>query len=202
MIIYKSSLEYLNKNKEQTQYNLCLCRQQHAVSRSLTYHLGLVGMRCHAQKWLSTSHYAVSGIPSEERIQPMNVSTTFQSYFPDWRIGLYPYAGSSSQFLFHRYVFYIWLLTWRLYIYRQAKEMASSIQNRVLGLPIGDTIFGKTCLIVGYGNIAKELAPRWASVKHASGFAKQQRLNILLYTHWTRLLAPDPLPSIILMSSE
>ena len=43
---------------------------------------------------------------------------------------------------------------------RQAKEMAASIQNRVLGLPCGDTIFGKTCLIVGYGNIAKELAPR------------------------------------------
>lgn len=38
--------------------------------------------------------------------------------------------------------------------------MASSLQNRVLGLPIGETIYGKTCLIVGYGNIAKELAPR------------------------------------------
>lgn len=38
--------------------------------------------------------------------------------------------------------------------------MAASVANRVLGLPIGDTIFGKNCLIVGYGNIAKEVAPR------------------------------------------
>ena len=43
---------------------------------------------------------------------------------------------------------------------RQAKELATSVQNRALGVPIGDTLHGKTCLMVGFGNIAKELAPR------------------------------------------
>jgi phosphoglycerate dehydrogenase-like enzyme len=44
---------------------------------------------------------------------------------------------------------------------RNAREMAISIRTRRLGLPIGDTLFGKTCLVVGYGNIAKELIPRY-----------------------------------------
>ena len=29
-----------------------------------------------------------------------------------------------------------------------------------MGLPLGETIFGKTCLVVGFGNIASELVPR------------------------------------------
>jgi hypothetical protein len=43
---------------------------------------------------------------------------------------------------------------------RHAKEMAVSMRTKRLGLPIGDTLFSKTCLVVGYGNIAKELVPR------------------------------------------
>ena len=50
--------------------------------------------------------------------------------------------------------------------------MAASLDKRVLGLPIGETIFGKTCLIVGYGNIAKELAPRQVPL-HRHGFCSR-----------------------------
>jgi phosphoglycerate dehydrogenase-like enzyme len=35
-----------------------------------------------------------------------------------------------------------------------------SIQDRQLGVPLGHTLLGKTVLIVGFGNIAKELAVR------------------------------------------
>lgn len=38
--------------------------------------------------------------------------------------------------------------------------MDRAIQERILGLPIGDTLYGKTCLIMGFGNIARELTPR------------------------------------------
>ena len=38
--------------------------------------------------------------------------------------------------------------------------MEASIRNRTVGLPLGETIFGKTCLVVGFGNIASELVPR------------------------------------------
>ena len=37
-----------------------------------------------------------------------------------------------------------------------------SIRHRRLGVPLGQTLFGKTVLIVGFGNIAKELAVRCA----------------------------------------
>ena len=38
--------------------------------------------------------------------------------------------------------------------------MEASIRSRTVGLPLGETIFGKTCLVVGFGNIASELVPR------------------------------------------
>ncbi|KAK9798534.1 hypothetical protein WJX73_010930 [Symbiochloris irregularis] len=43
---------------------------------------------------------------------------------------------------------------------RQQHEMAASLQNQRLGVPLGETLFGKTVLVVGFGNIAKELVPR------------------------------------------
>ena len=51
---------------------------------------------------------------------------------------------------------------------RDQKAMAKSIQNRVLGLPCGRTLYGTHCLIVGYGAITKELIPRCASICHAA----------------------------------
>ena len=35
-----------------------------------------------------------------------------------------------------------------------------SIRHGRLGVPLGQTLFGKTVLVVGFGNIAKELAVR------------------------------------------
>ncbi|KAL4434238.1 hypothetical protein ABPG75_000679 [Micractinium tetrahymenae] len=43
---------------------------------------------------------------------------------------------------------------------RQHNAMADSIRQRRLGVPLGQTLLGKTVLIVGFGNIAKELAVR------------------------------------------
>ncbi|PRW58809.1 kinase [Chlorella sorokiniana] len=45
-------------------------------------------------------------------------------------------------------------------VLRSHNEMADSIRHRRLGVPLGQTLFGKTVLIVGFGNIAKELAVR------------------------------------------
>ena len=44
---------------------------------------------------------------------------------------------------------------------RQQNAMTQSIQLRKVGVPVGETLFGKTVLIVGFGNIAKELIPRY-----------------------------------------
>ena len=46
---------------------------------------------------------------------------------------------------------------------RQQKIMEQSIKQERLGVPIGETLFGKTVLIYGFGNIAKELIPRQAA---------------------------------------
>ncbi|WJX36406.1 hypothetical protein P8452_24287 [Trifolium repens] len=43
---------------------------------------------------------------------------------------------------------------------RKQNEMAISIQQRKLGEPIGDTLFGKTVFILGFGNIGIDLARR------------------------------------------
>ncbi|KAL4418773.1 hypothetical protein ABPG77_010378 [Micractinium sp. CCAP 211/92] len=43
---------------------------------------------------------------------------------------------------------------------RQHNAMADSIRQRRLGVPLGQTLLGKTVLIVGFGNIARELAVR------------------------------------------
>lgn len=43
---------------------------------------------------------------------------------------------------------------------RKQNEMQISIQQRKLGEPIGDTLFGKTIFILGFGNIGIDLARR------------------------------------------
>ena len=45
---------------------------------------------------------------------------------------------------------------------RQQNAMRDSIQHKRVGVPVGETLFGKSVLIVGFGNIAKELIPRQA----------------------------------------
>ncbi|KAA6423439.1 MAG: D-3-phosphoglycerate dehydrogenase [Trebouxia sp. A1-2] len=42
---------------------------------------------------------------------------------------------------------------------RQQNAMRESIQQGRVGVPVGETLFGKSVLIVGFGNIAKELKP-------------------------------------------
>ena len=44
---------------------------------------------------------------------------------------------------------------------KNAKKFPSgSIQERRLGLPLGQTLFGKTVLVLGFGAIAQELVAR------------------------------------------
>ncbi|CAN0928170.1 Glyoxylate reductase, partial [Linum grandiflorum] len=43
---------------------------------------------------------------------------------------------------------------------RKQHQLQVSVQQRKLGEPIGDTLFGKTVFILGYGNIGIELAKR------------------------------------------
>ena len=45
---------------------------------------------------------------------------------------------------------------------RQVHNMAASVREQRIGLPIGETLFGKTALVIGYGGIARELVPRCA----------------------------------------
>lgn len=52
---------------------------------------------------------------------------------------------------------------------RQQNAMRASIQQRRVGVPVGETLFNKFVLIVGFGNIAKELIPRqdYVCMQHA-----------------------------------
>ena len=47
-----------------------------------------------------------------------------------------------------------------LALLKHASQMHHSIQTRQLGTPMGQTLLGKRVLIVGFGNIARELVPR------------------------------------------
>ena len=47
-----------------------------------------------------------------------------------------------------------------LQVLRDQHAMADALQNRRLGHPLGQTLLGKTALLVGFGNIAVELVPR------------------------------------------
>lgn len=43
---------------------------------------------------------------------------------------------------------------------RKWKEMQESIQQERLGVPVGEMLYGKTVLVIGFGNIAKNLVVR------------------------------------------
>ncbi|MCO5582560.1 hypothetical protein L7F22_036457 [Adiantum nelumboides] len=47
-----------------------------------------------------------------------------------------------------------------LALLRNQKQMDRSVQQMQIGAPTGQTLFGKTVFILGYGNIGKELAAR------------------------------------------
>ena len=47
-----------------------------------------------------------------------------------------------------------------LALLRDQHQMAASIRERRVGVPLGQTLLGKTALLIGFGNIAKELVPR------------------------------------------
>ncbi|KAH7433108.1 hypothetical protein KP509_07G055200 [Ceratopteris richardii] len=47
-----------------------------------------------------------------------------------------------------------------LALLRDQREMYNCLQQEQIGVPIGQTLYGKTVLILGYGNIGKELAAR------------------------------------------
>ena len=51
---------------------------------------------------------------------------------------------------------------------RQQNLMREAIQQSRVGVPVGETLFGKSVLIVGFGNIAKELIPRQAFPQNAN----------------------------------
>ena len=38
--------------------------------------------------------------------------------------------------------------------------MAASVREQRIGLPTGETLFGKTAVVIGYGGIARQLVPR------------------------------------------
>ncbi|CAA7396490.1 unnamed protein product [Spirodela intermedia] len=43
---------------------------------------------------------------------------------------------------------------------RKQKEMEAAVRNKILGLPVGETLFGKTVFILGLGAIGVDLAKR------------------------------------------
>jgi phosphoglycerate dehydrogenase-like enzyme len=47
-----------------------------------------------------------------------------------------------------------------LALLRDVAKMNESLDRRWLGVPAGETLYGKTVLIIGFGNIARELIPR------------------------------------------
>ena len=47
-----------------------------------------------------------------------------------------------------------------LALLKQAALMQHSIQSQQLGTPMGQTLMGKRILVIGFGNIARELIPR------------------------------------------
>ena len=67
-------------------------------------------------------------------------------------------AGTGNALSCAEHAIYLMLAT-----LRDQNSMAASIQRQQLGVPLGQTLYGKTVLIVGFGNIAKELIPRWAA---------------------------------------
>lgn len=62
---------------------------------------------------------------------------------------------------------------------RQQNYMQASIQQHRVGVPVGETLFNKSVLIVGFGNIAKELIPRQDDMHAASCHCTSLQLKLL-----------------------
>ena len=50
-------------------------------------------------------------------------------------------------------------------VLRDQRAMSDALQQRQLGHPLGQTLLGKTAVLVGFGNIAVELVPRCVRVR-------------------------------------
>lgn len=48
-----------------------------------------------------------------------------------------------------------------LALLRDQREMGAAVRARRVGVPLGQSLLGKTALLIGFGNIAKELVPRY-----------------------------------------
>lgn len=66
-----------------------------------------------------------------------------------------PSSGTGNALSCAEHAIYLMLST-----LRHQNAMRQAIQQGKVGVPVGETLFGKTVLIVGFGNIAKELIPR------------------------------------------
>ena len=51
-------------------------------------------------------------------------------------------------------------MTGTVQVLRDQRAMSDALQERRLGHPLGQTLLGKTAVLVGFGNIAVELVPR------------------------------------------
>ncbi|GJP48776.1 hypothetical protein CLOM_g8057 [Closterium sp. NIES-68] len=71
------------------------------------------------------------------------------------RVGRIPSADTGNAVSCAEHAIYL-----ALALLRKQKGMQESVQQQRLGQPIGQTIFGKSALIVGYGGIGKALAAR------------------------------------------
>ena len=76
---------------------------------------------------------------------------------------------------------------------RDANAMAASVRDRRVGVPLGQTLFGKRVLIVGFGNIAAELIPRRAVPPWSEESILLCQVSRVLQTiHWPAV--PPSLP--------
>ena len=75
------------------------------------------------------------------------------------RLGIWvsniPSAGTGNAASCAEHAVYLMLAT-----LRHHHEMAASIAQRRLGAPMGFTLLGRSVLVLGFGNIAKELVVR------------------------------------------
>ena len=101
-----------------------------------------------------------------------------------------------------------------LAILRRAPELAQSLATRRLGAPPGRTLTGKTALIMGWGGIARELAPRLAALgvtvdavrrsawdEGGGGDATDPAASVLRHRRpWSDLLACVPTADIVFVT--
>lgn len=99
-----------------------------------------------------------------------------------------------------------------LAILRRAPELAQSLATRRLGAPPGRTLAGKTALIMGWGGIARELAPRLTAlgvtvdaVRRSAWDGEREHADpaaaVLRHRRpWTDLLACVPAADIVFVT--